>query len=51
MDLELPVLLWSSRTYKFVEAKEPVVKEEFEEIFKTEPIDDFVTHRMRFGHY
>ncbi|QQP57069.1 Hypothetical protein FKW44_001936 [Caligus rogercresseyi] len=51
MDPELFVLLWSSSTYKFVEAEEPLVKEEFEEIFMTEPIDDFLTHRMRFGHY
>ncbi|QQP41985.1 Hypothetical protein FKW44_016513 [Caligus rogercresseyi] len=51
MDPELSVLLWSSSTYKFIEAEEPLVKEEFEKIFKTEPINDFLTHRMRFGHY
>ncbi|QQP48706.1 Hypothetical protein FKW44_009101 [Caligus rogercresseyi] len=51
MDPELSVLLWSSSTYKFVEAEGPLVKEEFEEIFKAEPIDDFLTHRMRFGLY
>ncbi|QQP38031.1 Hypothetical protein FKW44_018503, partial [Caligus rogercresseyi] len=51
MDPKLSVLLWSSNTYKFVEAEEPLVKEEFEEIFKAEPIDDFLTHRMRSGHY
>ncbi|QQP35919.1 Hypothetical protein FKW44_020867 [Caligus rogercresseyi] len=42
MDPELSVLLWSSSTYKFVEAEESLVKEEFEEIFKAEPIDDFL---------
>ncbi|QQP57866.1 Hypothetical protein FKW44_003003 [Caligus rogercresseyi] len=51
MDLELSYLLWSSSTYKFIEAEEPLVKEKFEEIFKAEPIEDFLTHRMRFGHY
>ncbi|QQP55225.1 Hypothetical protein FKW44_008348 [Caligus rogercresseyi] len=51
MDPELSVLLWSSSTYKFVEAEEPLVKQEFEEIIKAEPIDDFFTHRLRFGHY
>ncbi|QQP39410.1 Hypothetical protein FKW44_020284 [Caligus rogercresseyi] len=50
-DPELSVLLWSSSTYKFVEAEEPLVMEEFEEIFKAEPIDDFLTHQMRVGHY